>query len=104
MAQAFDPARGHLKGDPHPVIQRVSANVIGGLFDVSENGILIYFAGGRAEKRLTWLDRNGKNLAVIGEVADYFDLRVSPDGQKLASNAAYPAGSPNSEIWVRIGA
>jgi len=100
MAQAFDPARGQLKGDPHPVAQRVSANLIGGVFSVSENGILIYLTGGGAEKRLTWFDRSGKNLGVIGEVADYFDLRVSPDGQKLASNAAYPAGSPNSEIWV----
>ena len=34
------------------------------------------------------------------EVADYFDLRLSPDGQKLASNASYPAGSFNSEVWV----
>jgi hypothetical protein len=89
MAQAFDPARGQLKGDPHPVAQRVSANLIGGLFSVSENGILIYLAGGGAEKRLTWFDRSGKNLGVIGEVADYFDLRVSPDGQKLASNGKW---------------
>ena len=72
-------------------------NVLGGIFDVSENGILIYQRGsGTNEKRLTWFDRAGKKLGVTGEVGDYFDVRISPDGQKLASNA----GSPNSEIWV----
>jgi len=96
MADAFDLARGQLKGDPHPIAERV-VNVSGGIFDVSENGILIYQRGsGTSEKRLTWFDRAGKKLGVTGEVGDYFDVRISPDGQKLASNA----GSPNSEIWV----
>jgi Tol biopolymer transport system component len=72
-------------------------NVSGGIFDVSENGILIYQRGsGTSEKRLTWFDRAGKKLSVTGEVGDYFDVRISPDGQKLASNAR----SPNSDIWV----
>jgi Tol biopolymer transport system component len=96
MAQAFDLARGQLKGDPHPIAERV-VNVLGGIFDVSENGILIYQRGsGTTGKRLTWFDRSGKSLGVTGEVGDYFDVRISPDGHKLASNA----GSPNSEIWV----
>ena len=96
MAQAFDLARGQLKGDPRPIAERV-VNVPGGIFDVSENGILIYQRGsGTSEKRLMWFDSAGKKLGVTGEVGDYFDVRISPDGQKLASNA----GSPNSEIWV----
>jgi Tol biopolymer transport system component len=96
MAQAFDLARGQLKGDPHPIAERV-VNVTGGIFDVSQNGILMYQRGsGTSEKRLTWFDRAGKKLGVTGEVGDYFDVRISPDGHKLASNA----GSPNSEIWV----
>jgi dipeptidyl aminopeptidase/acylaminoacyl peptidase len=53
-------------------------------------------SGEANEKRLAWFDRTGKNLGVTGEAADYWDVRLSPDGQKLASNS----GSPNSEIWV----
>jgi eukaryotic-like serine/threonine-protein kinase len=49
---------------------------------------------------LIWFDRTGKNLSTAGEVGDYFDVRLSPDGSRLAANAGYPAGSPNSEIWV----
>jgi eukaryotic-like serine/threonine-protein kinase len=101
LAQAFDPARGQLKGDPQAVAERVAAASGAGLFDVSQNGTLIYQTGSSGtEKRMTWFDRTGKNLGVTGEVADYYDLRLSPDGQRLASNAAYPAGAPNSEIWV----
>jgi Tol biopolymer transport system component len=42
-----------------------------------------------------WFDRTGKNLGATGEVRDYFDLRLSADGTKLASDA----GSPY-QIWV----
>ena len=47
-------------------------------------------------KRLMWFNRAGKRQGATGEAADYWDVRLSPDGQKLASNV----GSPNSEIWV----
>ena len=102
MAQAFDPERGQLKGDPHRVAQNVAVVVGNDQFGgASENGILVYqTGGGGSEKRLTWFDRAGKNLGVVGEVGDYYDVRLSPDGAKLASNAGYPPGSSNSEIWV----
>lgn len=100
MAQAFDPRRGQLQGDPHLVAQNVSASLALGLFDISENGTLIYQTAAGREKRLTWVDRSGKSLGVPSEAADYFDVRISPGGAKLAFNAGYPAGSPNSEIWV----
>jgi Tol biopolymer transport system component len=101
MVQAFDPARGQLSGDPHPVAEHVAAAGPVGLFDASENGLLIYRLGtGATAKRLAWFDRAGKNLGVTGEAADYYDVRLSPDGRKLASNASFPVGAPNSEIWV----
>jgi Tol biopolymer transport system component len=87
-AQAFDPVRGELTGDPHPVAEHVAASNHHGLFDVSENGLLIYQTGDMAEKRLTWFDRAGKNLGPTGEIADYYDVRISPDGNRLAFNAA----------------
>ncbi len=100
MAQAFDPERGQLKGDqPHRVADRVgrAGDFIHNTFDASENGILIYRTNSEAnEKRLTWFDRTGKNQGATGEVRDYWDVRLSPDGQKLASTA----GNLNSEIWV----
>ena len=98
MAQAFDPDRGQLKKDPpQQVAEGVAESFLNATFDVSENGIVIYAKdNGAHKKRLTWFDRTGKVLGVTGEVGDYYDVRLSPDGRKLAANS----GSPNSEIWV----
>jgi serine/threonine protein kinase len=100
MAQSFDSSRGQLKGDVLSVVQSVATGFTGALFDVSQNGILIFNSGNLNTKRLVWFDRTGKNLGATGEVGDYYDLRLSPDGRKLAVNAGYPAGAANSEIWV----
>jgi DNA-binding winged helix-turn-helix (wHTH) protein/Tol biopolymer transport system component len=101
LAQAFDPERGQLKGDSYLVAQDVATFIATGLFDVSENGTLIYRTGfGKAEKQLTWFDRSGQNVGVLGDVADYYDVRLSPDGERLVFNAGYPTGAVNSEVWV----
>jgi len=98
VAQAFDADRGALKGDQaYHIAERIPRAYVRGVFDASENGVLIYRANrGANDKRLTWFDRTGRNLGPAGEAGDYFDVRLSPDGQKLASNA----GTPYSEIWV----
>ncbi len=98
MAQAFDPERGQLKGDAHAVAEEVPRTRWGrGSFDVSENGVLIYYQGGdwRKWRRMTWLDRAGKELSV-SEEGGYVAMRFSPDGAKLS----FDADGPNGGIWV----
>jgi serine/threonine protein kinase len=96
MAQVVNPSSGELKGDPQPLVDHVSVGPGGALFAVSENRLLYQAAGQGNSKQLTWFDRNGRKVDVVGEAGDYFDLRLSPDEQKLALNA----GSPYSDIWV----
>jgi dipeptidyl aminopeptidase/acylaminoacyl peptidase len=98
MAQAFDPQRGQLKGDsPHCVAEHVALGSYQAVFDASQDDSLTYMTNNAtSEKQLKWFDRAGKDLGVTGEIQDYWDVRLSPDGKKLASNT----GSPNSEIWV----
>ena len=97
MAQAFDPERGQLKGDAHPVAERIASDFWGfGFFDVSENGVLIYQAGDSLEKRITWFDRAGKELSA-GERGSYVTLRLSPDGTKIAYDVV---GDLSKDIWV----
>jgi Tol biopolymer transport system component len=97
MAQAFDPERGQLEGDARPVAERVAADFFaGGIFDASENAVLIYQGGYTGEeRRITWFDRAGKELRA-GEKGNYDSLRLSPDGVKLA----FKAGNPTTDIWV----
>ena len=99
FAQAFDPERGRLKGDRlHRVAEQVApaGGFLHNSFDASENGTLIYrIKSGANEQRLEWLDRTGKHQGAT-EAGNYWDVRLSPDGQKLASSIGVPAG----EIWV----
>jgi Tol biopolymer transport system component len=41
-------------------------------------------ASGPIATELTWFDRSGKSLGVVGEVGDHYMPRLSPDGTKLA--------------------
>jgi Tol biopolymer transport system component len=100
IAQTFDASSGELKGEPHTVSERVAANDYSRLFDASQNGVLIYQTGSIVEKRLTWVDRTGRVVGTTGETGDYWDLRLAPDGLKVAVNAGIPPGSPNSEVFV----
>ena len=94
MAQSFDPERGQLKGDPHLVAEQVAETF--DPFDTSENGMLVYQGGSSGgARRFRWFDRTGKELGVIGEASDYWDLRLSPDGAKLAFTAGWL-----SDVWV----
>src|SRR5262249_60219953 len=99
MAQAFDPERGQLKGDAHTVAERIALapGDNGGFFDVSENGVLIYQAGdSQSERRITWVDRAGKELSSGEGGIKLGGVRLSPDGAKLA----FKAREPTTDIWV----
>jgi len=99
MAQPFDPERGEFKGDAHPVAERVFVGAGDhDFFDASENGVLIYQEGGSAtDRRMTWFDRAGKELGV-GEEGNYQQLRLSPDGTRLAFNAGDTTAG--FSVWV----
>jgi len=47
---------------------------------------------------LTWFDRSGKRLGVVGEVGDHYMPRLSPDGTKLAVESH--GGEGGGDIFV----
>ena len=97
-AQAFDPDRGRLKGEPRRLIEGVrNEDPYGGVFSVSENGVLAYQPGeDTSGRKLVMFDLAGKGLGAVGGTAVYYDLRFSPDGRRLA----FAMGAQNSDIWV----
>ena len=101
MAQPFDPSTLQAHGDPFRVAEQVPANGTGrAFFSVSTTGVLGYFGGGAlAMSRLTWMDRTGKPLGVVGDAGAYFNLSLSPNERRVA--VSMTAGSPaNRDIWV----
>jgi serine/threonine protein kinase len=97
MAQPFDPSKLAFSGEALPLQPGVGS--VGasrrGIFSVSENGQLIYGAGGSvmATSQLTWFDRNGRKLGSLGEPANFRLTRISPDGKTVAAEIG------NTAIW-----
>ena len=97
MAQRFDADRGELDQDAALVVESsgfFSATVRGSA-SVSDNGSLAYLkvsGSGSLQSffanrgRLTWLDRSGKTLGVVGEQADYLHVVLSPDQTRIAAD------------------
>src|SRR5262249_21524202 len=98
VAQPFDPGAGRLTGTTRHIADRIQQDAFDAFFDVSQSGVLIFEPASQAPNvtQLAWFDRTGKRLAIIGTPAIHYDLRLSPDGRRLASSA----GAPKSEIWV----
>ena len=96
VAQPFDPSTGRLSGEPVTVVAkaRKDLGVWRGIFSASQNGVLIYQPGAANSggTQLAWYDRSGKLLGKIGQSDVQTDLRLSPDGKRVAV-----AGL---ELWV----
>ena len=94
VSQPFDAGRGVLTGTPSIVVPNVrfDASTWHGVFDAAGR-TLIYQPGGTvAGTHIFWFSRDGKNLGTLGEVAKYYDLKLSPDGHRVVTNAG--------DIWV----
>jgi WD40 repeat protein len=102
MAQALDPTTLELGGEAVPIAEQIlvgGPTGASGAFSVSENGRLIYQAGSLLPSQLTWFDRDGRPVGVLGEPAFYGDLALSPDGTQVAVTVS-GGGADDADIWV----
>jgi eukaryotic-like serine/threonine-protein kinase len=102
MAQAFDANRLAFGGEAFPVAEQVlvgGPTGTAGAFTVSENGVLAYQTGSENPSLLTWLDRAGARLGVLGEPGFMGELSLSPDGSRLAVTQFDERGA-NVDVWL----
>jgi len=67
---------------------------------VSHNGLLLYQSGGGVElAELRFVDRAGKDGALVGKPADYTSPKLSHDGTRIAVSITDP-GTQKQDIWV----
>ena len=102
MARPFDVARLEFTGDAVPIAEDVlvgGPTNVSGTFAVSANGILAYQTGSMVLSQLTWFDRTGKQLGVMGPPGILGEVSLSPDGSQAAAIDIDPSGR-NADIWL----
>ncbi|HKZ31056.1 MAG TPA: protein kinase [Vicinamibacteria bacterium] len=106
LAQPFDLERLELHGDAVHLVEHVqiagaSAGTTGvaGAITVSETGVLAYQAGLGTRSQLTWYDRSGKPIKLLGEPGDLADVSLSPATRR--PRRADPTDDPARRLSVR---
>ncbi|MDO8678478.1 MAG: protein kinase [Acidobacteriota bacterium] len=98
-AVPFDLAALETRGTPVPVVPQVAATAGGGVDAVvAGNGTLAYVSGGAAttQRTLVWVDRQGRETPIPAPLRAYVYPRLSPDGTRVAVNAA----DQEQDLWV----
>ncbi len=102
VAQPFDRRRYVLSGEPHPLSDEVLyfPTVDRAVFSVSGGEVLVTQTGkGASLSQLTWFDRSGKSSGTVGTPGIYNNVRLSPDGRRVAGDQTDPDGR-KIDIWI----
>jgi len=102
MAQSLNEETLRLEGDPVPLRAQLRTDMPGNRgFSVSTNGRFVFLRAPKTEPQLTWVDRSGRPVGVVGaaEVSGG-SLDVSPDGQQLAVSKPVRDGEAQNDIWL----
>ena len=100
LAWRFDARSLRLLGEPFPAFENVHWTVVDNYLSLSAAGSRIAYESWSQRRRLVWVDRKGRELGTLGEVAGYIDVRISPDGRKVAVALRDPSHARNGDIWV----
>ncbi|HEX8294012.1 MAG TPA: protein kinase [Pyrinomonadaceae bacterium] len=102
VARPFDADRQELTGEAVPVVRQIGFTLGNAWahFSASETGTLLYRGNTEAANaQLVWFDRAGKQLDTVGTVGRYSDIRLSPDGKRVAFQRLDPEKA-SSDIWL----
>ncbi len=90
MAQSFDFNRNQLEGNPVRIAEQIAAPVgRWARYSLAANGTLV-LREKEADEQLTWFDRAGKKLSIVGAPGRYTYPRFSPDGKHLVVTLTNP--------------
>src|SRR5262249_29284951 len=101
LAQPFDPASLKPTGTPQAIADRVQFDTLLALGYVraSATGALVYGNVERRATRLTWLDRSGKELGLVGSSGDFAQPTLAPDEKTIAVQRNDP-NAQDSDLWL----
>ena len=99
VAQRLDLSTLKLVGEPSPIVDDVLLTANGrAAFAASDAGVLAYRTG-EATRSLVWVDRSGKVSDPIGSLNADTDVRLSPDGTRVAFHQPTRDGADDVYIY-----
>jgi serine/threonine protein kinase len=102
MARPFDTDALEFTGDPFALATPVKflAPASRGIFSASNEGKLVFLKGAENPgAKLMWLDREGDEIAQLGERANYDYPRISPDEKSVAVEVVDPQTAA-VDLWI----
>ncbi len=102
MARPFDVGKLECSGDPLPIADpvRFIPAAMRGVFDVSDNGTLVYQAGSTVPgSQLVWRNLAGVEIQRTGNIVMQDNPVLSPDGKFVACDA-YAGSGGTGDIWI----
>ena len=86
----------------HPVGLTVGRGPLGQIFATASNDVLIYGAPGTDLRELRWVSRDGETIGRASEPVDAWDLRIAPDGRRVAITEVDPQ-LRTLDVFIREG-
>jgi eukaryotic-like serine/threonine-protein kinase len=102
FAQHFNLKRFALTGEPTTILTEIQylPQVKGAVFAASDHGLLVAQSGsGAALSQLTWFDRKGNAVGVLGKPGVFGNIFVSPNGKSVAVDKT-DMESLNTDVWT----
>ena len=100
-AIGFNPDTLTTSGAAEPILQGVAGDATTGAaqFSIAHDGTMAYVPGGPGanQRRLFWVDRSGNFQPIDVPPAQYNDIRISPDGSRVA---LLTGSSGSGDVWI----
>jgi serine/threonine protein kinase/Tol biopolymer transport system component len=99
MAQRFDPGSGKLSGELMNIAKGVMNDVTTWHMDASvfSDRLLVLGSGGGGDWELVWVDRSGKEIAMVADkLSNLQNAVISPQGDRIAMTV----DNGQNDIWV----
>jgi Tol biopolymer transport system component len=100
FAWRFDTERLELVGEPAPALEQVRYGTEDNVLAASAAGDRVAYLSWSGRRSLVWVDRQGHEIGTLGMVGGYEDVRISPDGTKVAVTLRDPSHGQNQDVWV----
>ena len=102
LAQPLDPTTWLADGRSTLAGLSAGRSPLGQLLATAAADVLIYGAPGSRLRELRWLSPTGDTLGRAGEPAESWDLRIAPDGRRVAVTQLDPQ-LRTLDVWIRDG-